>query len=227
MRLTMEKDRALRDERMAEREEERARHAAAEQASQAFIETGQERFEALRQQMMEEFEELRDARVRDGKGVATLTEDSLRLHLEQETERSQANESRDRVLGRAINLIDAGTWHCGRCKQPSKSTVMCTNTCEGVYCYGSIKDEGSHYIRPPIGTGVMRLPGYQCLDKDTRGLMALGTAKVKALRAMTRKERLEEALRENRKCWACGGNCGQKNPPCAPTCSQCGNTGLS
>ena len=70
----------------------------------------------------------------------------------------------------------------------------------------------------------MRLPGFQCLDSDTKGLMALGTTKVKALRGMSRKERLEEALRENRKCWVCGGRCGQKNPPCAPNCSLCGNT---
>ena len=64
---------------MTEREDERARHAAAEQASQAFVKAGQERFEVLRQKMTEELEELRNARVLDGKGVATLTEASLKL----------------------------------------------------------------------------------------------------------------------------------------------------
>ena len=95
---------------MTEREDERARHAAAEQASQAFVKAGQERFEVLRQKMTEELEELRNARVLDGKGVATLTEASLKLHLEQEKERTQANESRNRALGRALSLVDAGTW---------------------------------------------------------------------------------------------------------------------
>ena len=99
---------------------------------------------------------------------------------------------------------------------------MCTNTCEGVYCQGNIEDPESRWIRPPIGKGAMRLPGFQCLDRDTRKIMTLGFAKVKELRAMSRKERLDEALQEKRKCWACGGRCEQVNPPCAPTCSSCG-----
>ena len=223
MRVDQERDNARREEeRMAEGEKERARQDAAEKASQDFARQGQEHLEALQQKMAAELEELRNARAQDGRGVATLTESALQQHQDREKERVAANESKNRTLGRALDKIDAGTRLCGKCKQPSKSTHMCTNTCEGVCCKGDILDQDMKWIRPPIGKGAVRLPGFQCLDQETREIMSLGIVKVKELRAMSRQERLDEALKDRRKCWECGTRCTQVNPPCTPVCRLCG-----